>query len=95
MNSNKVTFAAIAAIGVALSLAVVPAFINQVSAFPGENGKGHTTTTVETCENPGGHVKEGDCPGQSEEATPIEETTTTTTFAGKSSHVKDTSSTTE
>jgi hypothetical protein len=86
MNSNKVTFAAIAAIGVALSLAVVPAFINQVSAFPGENGKGHTT--VETCENPGGHVKEGDCPGQSEEATPIEETTTT--FAGKSSHVKDT-----
>ena len=80
MNTNKVTFAAIAAIGVALSLAVVPALTNQAfAAFPNE-GKGHTVQ----CENNGGHVKEGDCPGQSEKAGPIEEQTK----AGKSDNIK-------
>jgi hypothetical protein len=80
MNTNKVTFTAIAVIAVALSLAVVPALTSQVfAAFPNE-GKGHT----ETCTNGGGKVKEGDCPGQSEKADPIVEETK----AGKSDQVK-------
>jgi hypothetical protein len=77
---HKPTFAVVAAIAVALSLAVLPALTSQAfAAFPNP-GKGHT----EQCTNPGGQVREGDCPGQSEKAEPIKEQTR----AGKSHVVK-------
>jgi len=44
MNSNKVTFAAIAAIGVALAFAVVPALTSAAYAVP--------PGLREACENP-------------------------------------------
>jgi hypothetical protein len=93
MWMNKLITATIAA--AVLMVALSPVVVNQVLAFPGEQGKGHETTVTQTCENPGGQVKSGDCPGQSEGATPIEEDTTTTTTAGKSSHVKNTQTDTE
>lgn len=97
MNKNKVTFAAFAVIGVALSLAVVPALTNQVFAqdCPGCHGKGHETVTVQECTNPSGKVKGTECPGQSEKSESQDETTTTTTFAGKSGNPKGSTSTTE
>ena len=53
------------------------------SSFPGEQGQGHNQQT--DCDHgPPGQ----DCPGKSEDADSHEECTTT--FAGKSKHVKDT-----
>jgi hypothetical protein len=64
-------------------LALAPAILSQVSAFPGENGQGHDKQT--DCDHgPSGQ----DCPGNSEDADDHEECTTT--FAGKSDNVKDT-----
>jgi hypothetical protein len=58
MSSNKMTLAALAAMGVALSFAVLPALTNQVfAAFP-NNGQGHTTDAT----NRGGHEKDPDSP---------------------------------
>ena len=80
------TFAALAAIAVALTLAVVPALTSQALAFPGENGQGHTKT--ETCDQTAsGGSTTGDCPGKSEKSPNKEECTTT--LAGKSSNIKD------
>jgi len=95
MNTNKVTLAALAAMTVALGLAVVPAALtSQVFAAqpecPGCEGGGHQTVETTTCTNPGGHVKEGDCPGQSENAEPQVEQTCETVFAGQSTHEKGT-----
>jgi hypothetical protein len=64
-KSHKVTFAAVAAIAAALSLAVAPT-ATQVFAqpdCPGCGGQGHT----ETCLNVNsGKEKEGECPGNSQ-----------------------------
>jgi len=87
MNTNKVTFAALAAIGVALTLAVVPALTSQAFAaqdFSDNPGKGHTRT----CENNGGQdisKENGECPGQSEGSDQIDENV----YAGKSGNIKD------
>jgi hypothetical protein len=87
MNTNKVTFAALAAIAVATSLAVLPAALaNQALAFPGENGQGHKRTE-ECTQTQSGGTTTGDCPGSSEKSPNKEECTTT--FAGKSSNIKD------
>jgi hypothetical protein len=57
-KSHKMTFAALAAIAVALSLAVVPALTNQVfAAFP-NSGQGHDTDAT----NRGGQEKDPDSP---------------------------------
>ena len=65
----------------ALMLALAPAIMTQVSAFPGENGQGHDQKT--DCD----HGPEGACRGNSGDADDHEECTTT--FAGKSDNVKD------
>jgi hypothetical protein len=84
---NKTTIAALAAIAVATSLAVVPAALtNQALAFPGENGQGHQRAEECTQTQSGGSTT-GDCPGQSEKSPNKEECTTT--FAGHSSNIKD------
>jgi hypothetical protein len=80
------TFAALAAIAVALTLAVVPALTSQALAFPGENGQGHQREEDCTQTQSGGSTS-GDCPGQSEKSPNKEECTTV--FAGKSSNIKD------
>jgi hypothetical protein len=84
MITNKVTFAAIAAMAVALSLAVVPALTNQAfAAFPNE-GKGHERE----CINGGDKdisKEDGGCPGQSEKGNNDENT-----YAGKSGNLKST-----
>jgi hypothetical protein len=86
MNTHTVTFAALAVIGVALSLAVVPALTSQAFAaqdFSDNPGKGHTRT----CENNGGQdisKENGECPGQSEGSDQIDETV----YAGKSNNPK-------
>jgi hypothetical protein len=81
---NKATIAALAAITVALSFAVVPALTNQVfAAFEDNQGKGHTRE----CINGGGQdiSKEGgECPGQSEGSGSIDENV----YAGKSGNLK-------
>jgi hypothetical protein len=76
MNSNKVTFAALAAITVALGFAVVPALTNQVFAqdCPGCQGQGHDKDAT----NRGGHEKDPDSPAAK----------CVTIFAGKSDNIK-------
>jgi hypothetical protein len=77
--NNKIATATIALS--ALMLALAPAVMSQVSAFPGENGQGHTKKT--DCD----HGPEGQgCPGKSEDADDHFECTTT--FAGKSDNIK-------
>ena len=59
MKTSKVTFAALAAMAVALSLAVLPAFISATYAVPPGLREG--------CENQGGNEppgQQGKCQGQ-------------------------------
>jgi hypothetical protein len=84
MITSKVTFAALAAMAVALSLAVVPALTNQVFAqdFSGSNGQGHTRECDKANTD---EEEEGPCPGNSQKSP----NKCQVTFAGKSSNVKD------
>ena len=75
--NTKVTFAAIAAISVALALAVVPALTTS-QAFaqdcPGCQGGGHDRD--ETCtQTQSDDVVEGDCPGESQKSKNKDEVT--------------------
>jgi hypothetical protein len=80
---NKTTIAALVAIAVATSLAVVPAALtNQALAFPGENGQGHQRT--QECTQ--GPPRE-ECPGNSETNNPNRDECTTT-YAGNSNNIK-------
>ncbi len=83
----------------ALVLALAPVVVSQTFAFPGEQGKGHTRVNTETCTNPGGGnpggSSSGPCPGGSAGAGPIVQKTCTTTFAGKSSVIKNFECTTQ
>jgi hypothetical protein len=88
MNSNKVTLAAIAAIGVALGFAVVPALTTS-QAFaqdcPGCQGGGHERE--ETCDKKNTDViEEGPCPGESQKSKNKDEGTTIN--AGQSGNPK-------
>src|SRR5918994_3234429 len=68
MITNKVTFAALAAITVALAFAVVPALTNQVFAqdsCPGCQGKGHERDPEVCVNESSGKEKEGECSGNS------------------------------
>jgi hypothetical protein len=56
MNTNKLTFAAVAALAVALSLAIVPALTNQAFA------KIEPVVIEERCENPAGNEPGGQQP---------------------------------
>ena len=78
--NNKIATATIALS--ALMLALAPAVMSQVSAFPGENGQGHTKQT--DCD----HGPEGQaCPGGS--GSPDgQDRECTTVFAGKSDNIK-------
>jgi hypothetical protein len=85
MNTKKTAFAAIAAIGVALSLAgVVPALTNQAFAqdFPGSNGQGHQEDTGCT-QGP----DRDECPGQSGGQNPNRDDCEVV-FAGNSDNIK-------
>jgi hypothetical protein len=75
-KSYKMTFAAVAAIAAALSLAVVPALTNQVFAqdCPGCQGGGHDRDAT----NRGGQEKDPESPAAK----------CVTIFAGKSDNVK-------
>jgi hypothetical protein len=75
-KSNKMTFAALGAITVALGFAVVPALTNQVFAqdCPGCQGQGHNKDAT----NRGGHEKDPDSPAAK----------CVQVFAGQSSHEK-------
>jgi hypothetical protein len=96
MITNKLMFAALAAMAVALSLAVVPALTNQVFAVrpecPGCEGEGHEEVETEQCILPNGKVKSADegCPGQSERAEPQQQVVCETVFAGQSDNPKGT-----
>jgi hypothetical protein len=63
MFTNKMTFAALAAVAVAtLSLAVVPAFTSTAMAAKGGVNPGGSTTCVH---NGNGNVEEGECENKS------------------------------
>jgi hypothetical protein len=79
-KSHKVTFAAVAAITAALSLAIVPALTTQAFAQDFSQGRGHT----QTCDKANtDEIEEGPCPGQSHKSDNKFEAT----YAGKS-HVQ-------
>jgi hypothetical protein len=96
MITNKVTFAALAAMTVAVGLAAVPALTNQVFAAkpecPGCDGGGHEEVETEQCILPNGNVKSADegCPGKSEQAEPQQQIECETVFAGQSDNPKGT-----
>jgi hypothetical protein len=88
-NMNKLIIATIATAIFTVAWATVTT-ANQVLAFPGENGQGHTKQNTETCtQTQSGDISTGDCSGQSEKSPNKDEVTCTTTFAGKSSNIKD------
>ncbi len=91
---NKLIIATIAT--AVLIVALSPVVANQVvSAFPGENGKGHQTTATTTCtQTQSDSTDTGTCSGQSYKSPNKDETTTTTTTAGHSNNVKGQSSST-
>ena len=77
-KSHKVTFAALAAITVALGLAVVPALTTS-QAFaqdcPGCGGAGHEKT--QTCDKKNTpEIEQGPCPGESQKSKNKDESTT-------------------
>ena len=84
------TFGAVAAITAALSLAVVPALINQAVAqdCPGCQGKGHETSDPVCVNESSGKTKEGECPGGSLSSPNKQQEETVT--AGKSGNPKGT-----
>ena len=87
-KSHKVTFAALAAITVALGLAVVPA-VTTSQAFaqdcPGCQGGGHERE--ETCDKKNtDEIEEGPCPGESQKSKNKDEETIIN--AGKSGKPK-------
>jgi hypothetical protein len=75
---RELTIATIAVAALMVTFSSVA--VNQAFAFPGENGKGHTTS----CENNGGQSEGGSCHGNLDRNHKCQ-----TTFAGKSNHVKD------
>ena len=87
--NQGVTFAAVAAITAALSLAIVPALTNQAFAHdcPGCHSQGHQVEEEPECVNTSsGKEKEGECPGGSLNSPNKQEEREVT--AGKSDNVK-------
>jgi hypothetical protein len=83
MNTNKVTFAALAAVGVVLTIAVLPALTVQASAIPAEK---QVNTT--NCDDPK-FADRPSCPGKSEDASGGDRDDTTTCTARNNGQAKD------